>query len=349
MKIWKIVSLMILIGMGMSYCKPQPEPAMPGQAGKTLAAGKPKIVAGKMGSAEDLSITPDEISKAQAGLGKSFVGIVPCTLKTEYHYAVAASARKTLESYGLKAQMVDPEMKSEAQISAIENYTSAGSKVIVICVLDPKVLQLALQEAADQGVYIVQYAGRESAFNGISISIEDADLGRAAGEFAAKLIREEMAGKATVAILDYPDMPNVVIRANEIEKALHQLAPNAKIIGRYLGATQDNGLKSMENALQAHPEINVVVSINDAGAYGALLAMEQAKKNPNQNIIIGIDAEMKALESIRQGGMYRGTVDTQPSKTGEMVANGVVKILSGSIVPRDLKVPVRVLTRNDLK
>ncbi len=349
MKGLKVFCIAAVFALAAITCKPQPESALPGQAGKVSAAGKPNIVAGRIGTAEDLAVTQEEINKAKSALGSSFVGIIPCTMMTEYHYGVAASAKTALESYGLKVQLVDPDMKSERQITALENFSSAGAKVIVICVLDPKVLQLALKEAADQGAYIIQYAGRESAFNGIDISIEDADLGRAAGEYAAQLIKDELGGKAVVAILDYPDMPNVVIRANAIEKALQEQAPGATIVGRYLGATQENGLKSMENALQAHPDISVVVSINDAGAYGALLALEQAQKDPAKTVIVGIDAERKALEAIRSGGMYRGTVDTQPDQTGKMAANGAVKLLAGATVPRDLKVPVRVITKQDLK
>ena len=250
---------------------------------------------------------------------------------------------------GSEAQLVDPETKPERQISALENFTAAGAKAIVVCVLDPKVLGSALQEAAGKGVYIVQVAGRESAVNGIGISIDDADLGRAAGEYAAKLINEEMGGKANIAILDYPDLPNCVIRANNIEAALKEKVPNATIVGRYLGAWQENGLKSMENALQAHPEINVVVSINDAGAYGAMQALEAAKKDPAKTIIVGIDAEKKAHELIKQGGMYRGTVDTQPTETGWLAAEAVIKLLAGSPVPKEIKVPVKVITKEDLK
>jgi len=330
---------------------PTPMPVTPTTVPPTPTAlmwGTPTILTDRMGTADDLAVTPDEITAARAHLGDSFVGIIPCTLATEYHFTAADSARKALEGYGLKVQLVDPEAKPEKQISAIENFTAAGAKVIVICVLDPKVLQSALREAADKGVFIVQYAGRESAFNGISISIEDADLGYAAGEYAGKLIKKELGGKANVAILDYPDLPNVVIRADNIEKALLQQAPEATIVGRFLGGVQEYGLKSMETALQAHPEINVVVSINDAGAYGALQALEAARKDPQKTIIVGIDAEKKALELIKQGGMYRGTVDTQPAKTGEMVAQGVVKILAGATVPRDIKVPVKVITRADL-
>jgi len=351
MKIWKIVGLLILIGMGMSYCKPQPEPALPGQAGKGTAsavAGKPNIVTGRIGTAEDLAVTQEEINKAKSALGSSFVGIIPCTMMTEYHYGVAASAKTALESYGFQVQLVDPETKPERQISALENFSAAGAKAIVVCVLDPKVLQSALEEAASQGIFMVQVAGRESVVNGVGISIDDADLGRAAGEYAAKLVNTEMKGKAEVAILDYPDLPNCVIRANNIEQALKELAPQAAILGRYLGAWQENGLKSMENALQAHPEINVVVSINDAGAYGAMQALENAKKNPARTIIVGIDAEKKALELIKQGGMYRGTVYTQPTETGWLAAEAVVKLLAGSPVPKEIKVPVRVITKEDL-
>jgi ABC-type sugar transport system substrate-binding protein len=308
----------------------------------------PTITTDRMGTADDLTVTEAEIAAAKAHLGDASVGLVPCTMSTEYHSTVAEGARKALEGYGMKVQIVDSEAKPEKQITAIENMTAAGVKAIVICVLDPAVVQSALQEAANKGIFIVQYAGRESAFNGIDISIEDSDLGYAAGEYAGKLIKDELGGKAVVAILDYPDLPNVVIRADNIEKALLEQAPEATIVGRYLGGIQDNGLKSMETALQAHPDINVVASINDAGAYGALTALQAANKDPATTIIVGIDAEKQALDLIKQGGMYRGTVDTQPAKTGEMAAEGVVKLLAGATLPRDIKVPVKVLTKADI-
>jgi ABC-type sugar transport system substrate-binding protein len=125
-------------------------------------------------------------------------------------------------------------------------------------------------------------------------------------------------------------------------------APEATIVGRYLGGVAEFGLQSMETALQAYPDINVVVSINDAGAYGALQALEAAGKDPATTIIVGIDAEKQALDLIKAGGMYRGTVDTQPAKTGEMVAQAVVKLLAGATVPRDIAVPVKVITAADI-
>ena len=159
---------------------------------------------------------------------------------------------------------------------------------------------------------------------------------------------KEKNGQATVALLDYPSLPNVVERANQIEACLKQTAPDAKIVGRYLGGTPENGLTSLENALQAHPDIDVVVSINDAGALGAIKALEAAGKDPQTTIVVGIDADAQAKDLIKQGKFYRGTVDTSPGPTGEMVVNAVINLLAGSTAPKNVRVPVAKITKDSL-
>lgn len=302
-----------------------------------------------MGTAEALEPSEAEVAAARAALGDGVVGIISCTMGNEWH-ATAAEAAARLEALGLKAEVFDAQADTELEISGIESFTSRGVAALVICVLDPPAVANALQAAAAAGVKIVQYAGRESAqaLGGISVAIEDADLGYAAGEYAGRLIAEELGGAATVAILDYPDLPNVVLRADNIEAAIQELAPEAEIVGRFLGGTPDNGLTSMENALQAHPEINVVVSINDAGAYGAVQALEAAGKAPDEVIVVGIDAEQQALDYIRQGYYFRGTVSTAPAANGTLAANAVVKLLADAPAPANVRVPIELITAENL-
>ena len=312
-----------------------------------MTFSEPTLITEGLGVAEDLTPTDDEIQTAIAHLDSmdSFIGIVACTYSTDYHSTVPDSAQAYAESLGIGVETFDSEIDVEKQISGIENFVSSGAAVIVVCVFDPPSVESALEEAANAGVYIVQYAGRQaSAFGGVTISIEDEDLGHAAGAYAAQLINDEMGGEANVAILDYPDVENVVVRANAIQAAVEEDSPSAVIVGNYLGGTTENGLASMETALQEHPEINVVVSINDAGAYGALQAMEAAGKTADDAIIVGIDAEPQALEYIRSGTMYRGTVDTAPARTGEMTIDAAVKLLAGSTLPQNIRVPVNLIT-----
>ncbi|MHC1783245.1 MAG: sugar ABC transporter substrate-binding protein [Anaerolineaceae bacterium] len=309
----------------------------------------PTLLTDTTGTAADLIPTDKEIATAVSVLGSGEIGIIPCTMGSEYHSTVANSAVARAKELGIKAEVFDPQAKAEQQISAIENFVSAGAKVIVICVVDPSVVKAAIQAAADADVFIVQTSGTDSAINGIGISVDDADLGCANGELAGEAINTNLGGKATVAILDYPDLPNVVIRADNIESCLKEAAPEATIIGRFKGGTTDFGQTSMENALQANPKIDVVASINDAGAYGALTALQAANKDAAKTIIVGIDAETNAKDLIKAGGMYYGTIDSNPSQTGIMAIDAAVKLLAGATVPKNVKVDVVKVTKDTLK
>ncbi|MGW8318055.1 MAG: sugar ABC transporter substrate-binding protein [Candidatus Promineifilaceae bacterium] len=314
---------------------PTEEPAAPMK--------EPTLITEGLGVAEDLVPTDQEIEDAKAALGDGFIGIIACTYETDYHSTVANAAEQRLEELDVPVQTWDSQVNVETQIQGIENFVASGADVIIICVFDPPSVESALAEAADSGVKIVQYAGRDAAaLGGVTISIEDEDLGRVAGEYAAQLINDELGGTAQVAILDYPDIPQVVARAEAIEAALTSDS-EAEIVGNYLGGTTENGLQSMETALQANPDINVVVSINDAGAIGAYEVLDAAGRTRDDTIIVGIDADPSAMELIEAGTMYRGTVDTAPAETGVMAANAAIKLMAGGTLPQNVRVPVNLV------
>jgi ABC-type sugar transport system substrate-binding protein len=165
----------------------------------------PALFTDRLGTAQDLAPTQTEIAAAQTVLGaKGFIGIVACNLSSEYHATVPRAAQALADKLGLRIEVFDSETKADRQIAAIENFVSKGAKAIAICGIDPKVVEKAVKEAAGEGVYMLQYAGRELAVNGIGISIDDADLGCAAGELAGDVIVKEKGGQAVVALLIIP-------------------------------------------------------------------------------------------------------------------------------------------------
>jgi ribose transport system substrate-binding protein len=318
----------------------------------TGAKPHPTLTTGSLGVADDLTPTNAEIAAAQATLGGGLIGVVACTLSTEYHSIVAADAQARASALGLRVEVFDSQAKAERQPDAINDFTARGAKIIAICVLDPKIAGAAINKAEAAGVYIVQFGGAALDVNGVTIGggeEGEIDLGCAAGEVAGDLIAKEKSGKATVAILDYPALPQIVLRADSIEKCLRTRASGAAIVGRWLGGTTDNALTSMRAALQTHPDIDVVVSINDAGAYGALSALESAGKDPKRTIVVGIDGESHARELIKQGGFYRGSVDTSPGLTGQLVINAAVKLLASATIPKSIRMPVTKITAETLK
>ena len=59
--------------------------------------------------------------------------------------------------------------------------------------------------------------------------------------------------------------------------------------------------------LTAHPDLSVVIGLNDDGILGAVQAFEQAGKDPTKVFLSGNDGTREALEAIQAGGYLTGT------------------------------------------
>src|SRR5258708_35948368 len=122
------------------------------------ATSRHALAQGTLGTHDDLKVTDAEIAAAKTGLGSSVVGILACTLETEYHSTVANGAAAQLSQYGLKAEVFDSQVKADQQINAIESYVAKGAKVLVICDFDPKTIDKAVKDAAAAGARRMQCA-----------------------------------------------------------------------------------------------------------------------------------------------------------------------------------------------
>jgi ABC-type sugar transport system substrate-binding protein len=330
----------------LTACAPVAAPAAP------RPIGTPQISTDHIGQMTDLTPTEDEVKAARTALGeRGFIGLVACTAGSEWHATVVEAAKARASTLGVTLKVFDSKAEAGTQPQAIRDFVKDGARALIVCVLDSDLVKPPLDEATKQGLWVSEYAGSNLNTNGITVGVGDqnAGLGCAAGEIAGELIASDKNGAATVAILDYPALAQIVVRADNIEKCLLQAAPKATIVGRYLGGTTENGLKSMTEALKQHPEIDVVASINDAGAYGALTALQAAGKDSKSTIIVGIDAEAKARELIKAGNFFRGTVDTAPALTGEATINGTVKLLAGGVLPKQVEGQIVKVTTEALK
>ena len=301
------------------------------------------ILKGEEALGSDIVLSDDEAAAVAEFHGGTLVGIVAATLETEYHSLLANAAKDRAEALGFTAEIFDAQTSPDRELQGVESFISKGASVIVVTALSDA-LGPVLEEAIANGVIVVHVTGLSLAELGaIGISVNDESLGlaagRAAGQYAAELFPNE---SVQVAITDYPDLPNVVRRADGIEAGLLEANPNIEVVGRFLGGTPDNGLASLETALQQFPELRGVVGINDAGNLGAYQALLAAGRTAEDTFIYGIDCDPAAVDLIDQGTMYKGCVDTNPVGTGELALDAAAKLLAGSDVAQLIEVPVSV-------
>jgi ABC-type sugar transport system substrate-binding protein len=95
--------------------------------------------------------------------------------------------------------------------------------------------------------------------------------------------------------------------------------------------------------------IKVICGINDGGALGAFEAVKAAGKASNDFFIGGIDATNDAIAKIKEGGIYRATVDQNPAGMGEKCVELAVKAVKGEKFTKDYAVKLVPVNASNVK
>ncbi|MEZ4667607.1 MAG: protein kinase [Anaerolineae bacterium] len=306
----------------------------------TQAENKAIVLAGESEPSSKIVPDKDTIEKAQVALGKDgFIAFIACTQNTAYHAGLARDIADLVRKYGLNYRLYDSQVDAYREVTLVDNARAEGATALIICPLDMNLLNESLESAQKAGIPLVFQADHINSYGGVLVGGDPYLLGLTPGEFAGNLVQDEMDGKADVIILDFPDREDIVTRANGLEDGLKNYAPDAHIIGRFKGGTREFGKASVEQLLKDGIKFDVILSINDAGAFGAIEAMEEANIKPDAVRVISIDAEPLALEYIRKQYFMRGSVQSTREEMAWALVNSIVQLLAGNTIPETIMVP----------
>ncbi len=316
-------------------------------SGRGVPLRRATVLMGESGSAEVYQPSPDEIRLAQGAMGSDgFVAYVTCNTSSEYHATQTREIGDMLRAYGLEYRAYDPDSDKARQIPLIERARLDGAVGMIICPLDPDLLDDALMAIDSADVPLVLMNGDMESYGGVLIAGDEFAMGYAAGEAAGEILVRDREGQGRAIILDFPDLPQIIRRADGLEAGLREAAPDAEVVGRYLGATRDNGRRSVEALLEQGVQFDTIISINDAGAFGAIDALIADGIAPEDVIITSIDAESLARDYIADDYFIRASVDVGRALYSQAASDTIVKLLAGATLPeRFLVSPGDVITR----
>ncbi len=308
------------------------------------------VLAGETGIAADVVPSQAQIAAAQARVGDDgFIAYIACTQETDYHAKQAREMRDLAATYGIDMRVYDADTDNYQQVTLVERARADGATALIVCPLNPELLDETLKSVQKAEIPLVLLQSAIPSYGGVKLTGDEYAMGLRAGQYAGQLIRDELNGEGRVIVLDYPDMPAIVLRANGIEEGILEFAPNATIVGRYLGGTPAYGKESVQKLIEQGVEFDVIVSINDAGAIGAIEAMEEAGIGPDKIMIVGIDAETRALDYIRQGYYFRASEEIGRQEFSTAAINTTVRLLAGATMPEVIRVPPgQMVTRDNL-
>lgn len=301
-----------------------------------------EVLAGVALETSEVTPTEEQITLAASRLGSDgFVAVIACNISSEYHATLNREIADFAAAYGLNLRIYNSDSDEYRQRTLMEEALIDGADAFIICPLDINLLEEPLQRIESAHLPLAIFSDPEHSYGGVKFAgqNDNYEMGLTAGRLAGQIIRDEMGGAANVVILDYPDLEIIVRRADGLEDGVLELAPEANIVGRYRGATRENGYAAIQQLIAADVDFNVIVSINDAGSYGAIDALVEAGFAPDAVVITSIDAERPAVKYIQEGHFLRGSLTVGRRESARTAVDLITIMLAGGSVPETVMIP----------
>ncbi|SHK91701.1 monosaccharide ABC transporter substrate-binding protein, CUT2 family [Selenomonas ruminantium] len=270
-------------------------------------------------------------------------GAVYMTLNNPFYEIVDEEIRMEVEKRGDVLLSRDPVLSVERQEEAVRELIDSGVEVIFINPVDWQRIGPALQLAKEAHVLVIA----------IDTNVEDDDYvattvvsdNYMAGQQCARHLLAN-AKSGNIALLKHSETRSSVER---IQGFLDGVAvnPSFKVVAQAECQGQlEQAMPAMQEMLSRHPEIDVVMALNDPTAMGAMAALQTVGRL-DKVLVYGVDGVPETREMIRQGHMM-ATAGQSPRNLGKQAVAQAYKLLAGEPVPKILRLPTQLLVKENI-
>jgi len=271
-------------------------------------------------------------ASAQAEQKKFLIGIVELQLTNPFFGTLEKSAVDTAKQHGLDVMTAEASTAGDSatQIGAIENMINRGVKGITLDPANATALVPIVKKARDAGIVVVTTNTSLAPMTVADAAYETDNL--QAGILIGRWAKATMGSKpARIAMLDY-DLSDKTSKARHdgFLKGFGIADGDPHIVGSALTVgNAETGQTAMENLLSAHPDINLIYTINEPAAQGAFFAIRQARRDV---LVTSIDGNCSGVRSVADGTIG-ATVMQFPIRMGEMAVDAVIKAVDDGVKP----------------
>jgi len=279
----------------------------------------------------------------QAEKTKWTVGMSQCNLGEPWRVQMNADIKKAAEQYPeLNVVYKDAQNNTLTQCAHIEEFINAGVNLLIVSPKEAAPLTPPVVAAFKKGIPVIvldrKVLGDQYT---CYIGADNRKIGRAAGAWIVKAL----AGKGQVVELKglMTSTPGQDRNAGFREGI--QNSGVRVIFEADMKWLESNARKEMESALARFNDISLVYAHNDPGAHGAYLAAKAAGREKSIQFV-GIDALPQEGQAYVQQGVL--TASFEYPTGGREAIETAIKILNGQKVKKNIILPSRVFTRNNI-
>lgn len=262
---------------------------------------------------------------------KRTIAVVTYSLAEEFGVDVIKGAEAKAEELG-NIEIVYPDAAGDMQksIAIVEDMTTQGVDAICISPVDASATIPYIEKAREAGIAVVNWDIEMDTEVDAKVLTDNFE----GGAMGADYLVEKMGDKGTVLIVDDLESVTSTYERNKgFEDRLKEIAPDVKVIRQLSSGTRDTHRSTVENMLQAYPEITGIFCADGDRTLGAYVACEA---NDRKDVLIaGYDATPEQLEIMLKDGpdcnMICATA-LHPDRLGSLSVEIANKILDGEEV-----------------
>lgn len=262
---------------------------------------------------------------------KRTIAVVTYSLAEEFGVDVIKGAEAKAEELG-NIEIVYPDAAGDMQksIAIVEDMTTQGVDAICISPVDASATIPYIEKAREAGIAVVNWDIEMDTEVDAKVLTDNFE----GGALGADYLVERMGDKGTVLIVDDLESVTTTYERNKgFEDRLKEIAPDVKVIRQLSSGTRDTHRSTVENMLQAYPEITGIFCPDGDRTLGAYVACEA---NDRKDVLIaGYDATPEQLEIMLKDGpdcnMICATA-LHPDRLGSLSVEIANKILDGEEV-----------------
>ncbi len=264
------------------------------------------------------------------------VGLSVSTLNNPFFVTLKNGAEEKAADLGVEITVVDARDNAAKQLNDIQDLIQRKVDLLIINPTDSDAIVTAIEDANNAGIPVITV---DRGANGGDVLVHIASDNVAGGAMAAEFLAGKIHQKGKVVeLVGIPGTSAARDRGKGFETKLKDYPDIELVAKQSANFNRAEGLKVMENILQAHPDIDAVFAQNDGMALGAVEALRAAGKL-DEVVVVGFDAIDDAVKAVEKGEMA-GTIAQQPALMGEMAVEKAYNFLeTGTVyIPVDLKV-----------
>jgi len=165
-------------------------------------------------------------------------------------------------------------------------------------------------------------------------------------ELLAAYAVDKLGGKGDVVMLSGPSGLDLsLFRVNGFKDYISKYPGMQVVAEKFTSTAAAEALTTMQDFLQAHPDVKVVYAFNGPIAIGAVQALRAAGKQPGDVLVLTTDMEQETQRLIEEGWI-QATVVSQPVTMARLAVQRAIEAAEGKTIPKETLTQASMITKS---